>query len=80
MANTPTNALWRGGSFRLKILSVFKSDGQTALSKMLFSWRDPRQSYPHMTDRQARDIGLDPADLEWSRLQLPSKTQRHPML
>jgi hypothetical protein len=80
MTNMQTNTLWRGGSFRAKIWSVLKFGCRTVLSKTLMFWRDPRQSYPRLTDRQAQDIGLDPADLEWSRMQLPSQTNQHPML
>ncbi|MEX0338673.1 MAG: hypothetical protein AB3N11_06500 [Arenibacterium sp.] len=41
---------------------------------------DDRQSLPNLSDRQARDIGLDIADLAYRRLELPSQSWRHPML
>lgn len=80
MAITQTNAPWRAAISRLKNWLVLKFKWRNSPSKLLRFWRDPRQSYPRLTDRQAKDIGLDPADMEWSRLQLPSQTMRHPML
>ncbi|MFT4960222.1 MAG: hypothetical protein ACI92Z_001302 [Paracoccaceae bacterium] len=80
MANLQTNTPWRAGYSRLKTWLVQKSGWRNSLSKIRRFWRDPWQSYPRLTDRQAQDIGLDPADMEWSRLQLPSQTTRHPML
>lgn len=41
---------------------------------------DPRQFYPPLTDRQARDIGLSPNNLELRRLRLPSQHTHHPGL
>ncbi|PSL22277.1 hypothetical protein CLV88_101703 [Shimia abyssi] len=41
---------------------------------------DPRQFYPHLSDRQARDVGLSSADLEVRRLRLPSRHTHHPRL
>lgn len=41
---------------------------------------DPRQELPDLSDRMARDAGIDPSDLAWRRLDLPSKGPRHPML
>lgn len=80
MANIRENTLWRAGYTRLKTWLILKPKGLSYLADIRPFWRDPRQSYPRLTDRQARDIGLDQADMEWSRLQLPSRTTRHPML
>ena len=34
----------------------------------------------HLTDAQARDIGLSPAEIERARFEYPSRTTRHPSL
>ncbi len=70
----------RAQFFRAQIGHVFRFRGAASVLSFLQLWRDPRQAYPHLTDRQAQDIGLNSADLEWSRLDLPSQTTRHPML
>lgn len=48
-----------------------------------FAWlkrslHDPRQSITPINDHIAQDIGLTAADLEWSRLELPSQKSQHP--
>jgi len=80
MTNIETDALWRAGYLRAKIWRVAKRTCGSAAVAARWLWQDPRQSLPDLTDRQARDIGLDGADLEWRRLKLPSRTTRHPML
>jgi hypothetical protein len=70
----------RAQFFRAKIGHVFRVRDAASVLSILQHWRDPRQAYPRLTDRQAQDIGLNSADLEWSRLDLPSQTTRHPML
>lgn len=45
---------------------------------LIAAFVDPRQRLPDLSDRQARDIGLDPAELEWRRLRLPSQHCHHP--
>lgn len=74
--NAPRRALLprakNGRIFRFTVVSLARS--------LINLWKDPRQMYPRLTDRQARDVGLDPADLEWSKLELPSHSTRHPML
>ena len=80
MTDTHEIALWRTGSTRAKSLHIWRYQAVNFLRRLLNPFRDPRQSLPRLTDRQARDIGLDPADLEFSRLQLPSLNARHPML
>lgn len=37
-------------------------------------------SLRHLTDAQARDIGLSSADMERARFNYPSRTTRHPSL
>lgn len=80
MTLTSPIALRRGAPTRAKFWHSFRTALQTGLWKGLCFWRDPRQSLPNLTDQQAQDIGLDTADLEWRRLQLPSQSTRHPML
>jgi hypothetical protein len=70
----------RARFFCAKIGHIFRVRGSASVLSFLQLWRDPRQAYPRLTDRQAQDIGLNLADLEWSRLDLPSQTTRHPML
>ncbi|MEX0339835.1 MAG: hypothetical protein AB3N11_12450 [Arenibacterium sp.] len=41
---------------------------------------DERQFWPDLSDRQARDAGIDPSDLAHRRIELPSRSWRHPML
>jgi hypothetical protein len=80
MANMQVDAPRRAQSFGAKIGHIFGFSGITSVLSFISIWRDPCQAYPRLTDQQARDIGLDPVDLEWSRLELPSQTTRHPML
>lgn len=80
MTQTQTNTPWRAVSTRAKIWHTFKSFTTDSIRKWVGYCRDPRQSLPHLTDKQARDIGLDPADLEFIRMQYPSQTTHHPML
>ncbi len=80
MANMQVDAPRRAQYFVAKIRRIFGFSGITSALSFINIWRDPRQAYSRLTDQQARDIGLDPADLEWSRLELPSQTTRHPML
>ena len=74
------NAPRRAQPFHAKIWHVFTSTIFDSILKCTRLWSDPRQSLPRLTDHLARDIGLDPADLEWSRIKLPSQTERHPMM
>ena len=64
-------------------------DQNTCAQSKQFSWRfrlgwtlpkwlKPTPKFPPLSDHLARDIGLDAADLEVSRLQLPSQTTHHP--
>jgi len=80
MANMQIDTPRRAPFFRAIIGHIFRFRGDTSARLLFQAWRDPRQAYPRLTDRQAQDIGLDSADLEWSRLELPSQTTRHPML
>ena len=80
MTNLQINAPRRAQRTHAKIWHLLKSIRSDTVLRFLRIWRDPRQSYPRLTDRQALDIGLDAADLEWSRMTLPSQTTRHPML
>lgn len=75
-----TNALRRAKYSRAKIWCIVKTSGVRAVLKLVNLWREPRQSYPRLTDHLAKDIGLDPADLEWRQAALPSRNTRHPML
>jgi hypothetical protein len=70
----------RARSTRAEIGHAFRFQCAASILSFISFWRDPRQAYPRLTDRLARDVGLDPADLEWVRLELPSQTTRHPML
>lgn len=70
----------RAGQICAKISHITGSIGVKGWQCLTDFWWDPRQSLPRLTDRQARDIGLDSADMEWSRLRLPSQTTHHPML
>jgi len=80
MAYMQTNALRRANLSRAKIWYIVKSSSVEVTLKLVHLWRDPRQSYPQLTDRQAHDLGIDPADLEWRRIKWPSQNTRHPML
>ncbi|MEX0282678.1 MAG: hypothetical protein AB3N13_15960 [Arenibacterium sp.] len=48
--------------------------------KLIMCLFDRRQFWPQFTDRQARDAGIDPSDLALRRVELPSRSWRHPKL
>ncbi|MEM1074083.1 MAG: hypothetical protein AAF665_02585 [Pseudomonadota bacterium] len=68
------NALWRAASFRAKISRYLANLAQ----KLLWSRSAGLRHLPPISDHIARDIGLSAADLEWSRLKLPSQHCHHP--
>lgn len=57
---------------------VFTSHIKYRIRWALLLFYDPRQRLPNLSDQQARDIGLDTAELEWRRLRLPSQNTHHP--
>lgn len=80
MTYVQTNALRRAKPSRAKIWYIVKLTCTHAAHKLTGLWREPRQSYPRLTDHLARDIGIDLSDLEWRQDTLPSRNTRHPML
>ncbi len=74
MADIQTNVLRRAGETRAKIRRML-SNASVAFE---FLRRDMRRDLPDLDDRMAQDAGIDPADLEWRRLKLPSQHSHHP--
>ena len=55
---------------------LFKNALWRALKHVAFNHR----SKMHLTDKLAQDIGIDDAELEQQRMDLPSQRSDHPML
>ncbi|MEP0990908.1 MAG: hypothetical protein ABJG73_15105 [Tateyamaria sp.] len=71
-------ALGRAQNTCAKIWGILSIPARLPFHKLRGALTDKRQFYPRLSDRQARDIGLDGADLEWRRLRLPSQNTHHP--
>ena len=80
MAITEENALQRDGFLHPEHRQSRFGIAGLIVRKLIKCLFDPRQFWPQLTDRQAQDVGIDPSDLAIRRMELPSRSWRHPML